>query len=210
MNEHNDLSGITVSGVGEVHASPDVMTLDLSIAPRAESVAEAAAVSARKSKDLLEILTGRGLRADDIRTIRYALHPEYDHRDGDQRLLGFRVTSTLRVKIRDLDSAGVTIDAAVGAGGDDITVDGVTYSVEDATAPAARAREAAWADAITKAEHLAGLADRQLGPVISIIESVGRGVGPQPLARLAMEADTPIAPGTSTLTVTLEARFGLE
>ena len=67
-----------------------------------------------------------------------------------------------------MDSVGETIDAAAAAGSDHVVVQGLRFAHQDETALAAKAREAAWADASTKARQLAGLADVELGAVVAI------------------------------------------
>jgi uncharacterized protein YggE len=209
MTHHEDMAGIRVVGVGEVTAPPDRMTIDLAVSPRASSVEEASSVASEKAKRLLEVLTDLGVDSSDVRTTQYSINPEYDHREGGQRLLGFRVTNSLRVTIRDLEGAGSLIDAAVTTGGDDVTVNHVSYAIEDESDLRSQAREKAWAHALAQAEHLATLSGRRLGPVSAITE--GSGAEPGPVARMAAFAEsTPIAPGSSTVRVTLDVRFGLD
>jgi uncharacterized protein YggE len=209
MTHHEETAGIRVLGVGELTATPDRMTIELAISPRASSVNEAASVAADKTTSLLEVLGGLGVDPADIRTSRYSINPEYDHRDGGQRLLGFRVTNSLQVTVRDLDEAGALIDAAVNTGGDDLTVNNISYSIEDETELRHQAREKAWANALAQAEHLATLSGRRLGPVSAIV--TGGSAEPGPVARMAGFAEsTPIAPGSSIVRVTLDVRFALD
>lgn len=211
MSTGTDNAGVTVIGVGEVDVAPDSVAVDLSISPRAGSVAEASSIAATKTRELIETLTERGVSPEDIRTSRYAISPEYDYRDGEQRLLGFRVTNSLRLRIRDTDSAGEIIDASTGVGGDDLIVTNVGHEVVDETGSRDIAREAAWGQALAKAQDLARLSGTNLGSAVSIVE-LREGDGSAPVSRLAALAadDTPIAPGSSTVRVTLEVRFTLE
>jgi uncharacterized protein YggE len=205
-----DPVGISVVGVGEVEASPDRMTIDLAISPRAASVAEAASIAATKTTRLLETLAGLGVEDSRVRTSRYSINPEYDHRDGGPRLLGYRVTNSLRVTTTDLEGAGALIDAAAEVGGDDLTVDNVAYSIGDDTALRRQAREAAWETVRAQAEHVAGLAGRRLGPVLSVVERTGAEPGPVMRMAAMAESSTPIAPGSSVVRVILETRFALD
>lgn len=205
-----DPAGILVVGIGEVEAPPDRMTIDLAISPRAASVGEAAGIAASKTTRLLETLAGMGVDESNVRTSRFSVYPEYDHRDGGPRLLGYRVTNSLRVTTNDLDGAGALIDAAAQVGGDDLTVDNVAYTVGDDTALRQQARETAWEKARAQAEHLASLAGRRLGPVLSVVEKTGGEPGPMMRVAAMAEASTPVAPGTSTVRVILETRFGLD
>jgi uncharacterized protein YggE len=200
-----------VTGVGRSSAAPDVMTVDIGISVLAATVAEARSLATTKAQSLIATLKDAGLTDEDIQTARYSIHPEYDHIEGQQRLRGYRVSNDLQVMLRDLASAGAILDAATGAGGDEVTINNVSFSIEDQTAVRDQAREAAWSDAVARAEHLARLSGRSLGDVVEIVETTGRPPGPGPVPRMSLAAAdaTPIEAGTTSITVSLEVRFTL-
>lgn len=209
MSGH-DSSGITVVGTGSAESVPDLMTVDIGVSVRSETVSDASSQTRDHVSSLLDALTGAGLQREDIATRNFSVYPEYDHRDGQQRLLGYRVTNELSVTIRDVPAAGSILDAAVSAVGDPVTINRVQLSVDDETAARDLAREAAWGDAMARAEHLARLANRSLGPALSIVESTGHAPPPRPTMRAAMAEATPIEAGSASTLVTLEVRFGLD
>jgi len=203
-------NGITVTGAGYSSVPPDVMTVDLGISVLAGTVAEGRSVATAKARALIASLKDRGVADQDVQTARYTIHPEYDHHEGQQRLRGYRVSNDLQMALRDLGSAGEILDAAAEAGGDEVTINNVSFSVENQSAARDQAREAAWSDALARAEHLARLSGRTLGDVAGIVESSGSTPGPGPLARMAMAAETaPIEAGTTSIQVSLEVRFNL-
>lgn len=207
---HHSEPGITVTGLGHSSASPDVMTVDMGISVLAATVAEARSLATSKAQDLIATLKDAGLTEEDIQTARYSIHPEYDHHEGQQKLRGYRVSNDLQVALHELASAGETLDAAAEAGGDEVTINNVSFSIEDQTAARDQAREVAWSDAVARAEHLARLSGRTLGDVVGIVETTGRPPGPGPLPRMALAADTtPIEAGATSITVNLEVRFAL-
>lgn len=207
---HHSEPGITVTGLGHSSASPDVMTVDMGISVLAATVAEARSLATSKAQDLIATLKDAGLTEEDIQTARYSIHPEYDHHEGQQKLRGYRVSNDLQVALHELASAGETLDAAAEAGGDEMTINNVSFSIEDQTAARDQAREVAWSDAVARAEHLARLSGRTLGDVVGIVETTGRPPGPGPLPRMALAADaTPIEAGATSITVNLEVRFAL-
>lgn len=204
-------NGITVTGAGDFVTAPDIMTVAIGVSLRADNIADAASGARERANTLIDSLTASGVERKDIVTTNYSIFPEYDHHDGAQRLLGFRVSNDLEVTVRDLAGAGDLIDRAVTAVGDAVTVNQVSFAVDDDQTARTRAREMAWGDAKAKAEHLAQLAGRVLGKVASIVETPGRGPGPRPMARMAAMAEsTPIESGTSIVSVSLEVRFELD
>lgn len=208
---HPTEPAITVTGVGQSAASPDSMTVDLGISVLADSVAEGRSRAAERAQALIASVKDRGVADDDVQTVRYSIQPEYDYREGGQTLRGYRVSNDLQVRVRELGSAGDILDAAAAAGGDEVTINNISFSVEEETAVRDQAREAAWNDARARAEHLASLSGRSLGAVVEIVETIGRPPGPGPMPRMAMAADaaTPIEAGSTAITVSLQVRFAL-
>jgi uncharacterized protein YggE len=207
-----DATGISVTGQGRVTGIPDTLTLDLGVAVLRDSVDEATGEAARLADALIAALSDNGVAEEDIQTSNYSIWPEWDYRNETQTLRGYRVTNTVTVKIRDLDRAGATIDAATAAGGDEIVVNGLRFSIEDNEELLELARANAWNDAEEKARQLARLAGIELGTPVSIVESVGQAPTPVPYRELADEAGaatTPIQPGEQEVTVTLQVRFGI-
>lgn len=206
----DDRTGITVVGTGSAESTPDLMNVDIGVSVRSKTVAEASDQARLHAGSLIDALIEAGLERKDVTTRNYSVHPEYDHRDGQQHLLGYRVSNELSVTIRDMPAAGSILDAAVSAVGDPVTINRVQLTVDDETGARDLAREAAWGDALARAEHLARLAGRTLGRVVSIVESTGHIVPPRPLMRAAMAEATPIEAGIAATTVTLEVRFSLD
>jgi uncharacterized protein len=205
--------GITVSGVGEANAAPDTVEVDVGVSVLADTVQDATQIAAERAEAVASALTSGGVAAADIATTEYSIRPEYDYSDNKQRLLGYRVSNTVRAKLRDIASTGQLLDSISSAGGDETRVNGLNFGVADETALLAGAREAAWNDARTKAEQLAALSGHTLGKATTITETIQGPVLPMPrmmAADMAMaeRASTPIQPGTSSVTVTLQVEFG--
>ena len=180
-----------------------------------DSVSEAVSVAADRADAIIKALKEQGVAEEDIQTANYSVWPEYDWSNNKQRLTGYRVNNSVNAKIRDLETAGETIDAVTRVGGDEVTVNGVSFSIEDNDALIEAAREAAWADAKGKAEQLASLAGVSLGDPVSINESFS--TSPQPFryedyyaAADDGGATTPISPGEQQVTVSVSVRFDIQ
>lgn len=212
-NPGSDQSGISVAGTGEVTGVPDTLSVDIGVSVLADTVAEATATAGQKADALIGALIGNGVSREDITTTNYSIYPEYDWRGDQERLLGYRVSNTVRAKIRDVAGAGDVLDSAVAAAGDDARVNGLSFAIEDDAALVRAARQAAWNDAFAKATQLAELSDQALGPVISITETVSRPPAPIFFDDFAPAEDaefrTAIEPGTSEVVISLEVHFAL-
>lgn len=183
---------ITVTGTGTAEAPPDLLTISVGVECRRDSVGAAYAGAGTASAAVSGALRQHGVADADLRTSGLNVRPELIWRDGEgQRVAGYVASSILTVRLRDVAAASAVIAAVVDAGGDDVRLNGLELGFADESAVMARAREAAWQDAVAAAEQFASLASARLGAVVSIAEHP-LSSGPVPVARLerAMAADT--------------------
>jgi hypothetical protein len=129
-----------------------------------------------------------------------SIQPDYD---SNGKVNGYRVEESLTVTLRDLDTAGATMTAAINAGGNKVRVDGVSVGLDSTSALVSGARTSAVEDAKAKATQYAEAAGRTLGGVVSISESVQQS---SPIAYDARAMSTvsgavPIQAGSQDVTV---------
>ncbi|NLF05960.1 MAG: SIMPL domain-containing protein [Actinomycetales bacterium] len=106
----------------------------------------------------------------------------------------------------DLDDAGSLVEQALAAAGPVARLDSTRFAIDDPAHAAAQAREAAFADALSKAEQLARLAGRELGPVAAVVD-VG-GPSHAPVRMMAARAETlPLDAGEEVVSATLSVRW---
>lgn len=209
-------TGISVSGTGEVTGTPDTLTMTFGVSVRRDSVSEAVAVAAQKAELVIASLTSNGVAEEDIQTANYSVFPEYDWTENRQELIGYQVNNSVVAKIRDIDSAGNVIDGATTAGGDETTVSGVSFSIEDNEDLIEAARAAAWEDARAKAVQLASLAGVTLGAPTMITETFAPSSPPiffgdaAYSTSQARESDTPINPGEQVVAVSVSVQFSID
>ena len=205
-------SGISVTGTGNVTGTPDTLTITFGVSVQRDSVAEAVAVAAERADAVMAVLTDAGISEDDIQTANYSIRPVYDYSNDTETVVGYQVNNSVNVKVRDIDSAGSLIDDVATAGGDEVTVSGVSFSIEENEELIEAARASAWIDAESKATQLAELAGVELGHPTFIDETYS--TPPPPIALrdasfAVSEAVTPIAPGSQQVAVTLNVRFSI-
>lgn len=206
----SEVPAITGTGTGRVRGTPDTMTVDIGVDTRGASAQEALERNRGKAGKVLEALGGAGVEEDDIQTSQLYVSPVFGD-DGEQ-ITGYEVVNAVIVTVHELDDAGAIIDAAVAVAGDDIRVNGVSFSIEDTGDLVAAARAEAVKRARAQAEQLAGAAGLDLGDVLSI-EEVGGEPGPPVVLEgdvAGQSAATPIEPGTQELTVEVIVRFAID
>ena len=189
---------ITVVGVGQVRGTPDVADLSLGVSGRGASAADVLATMGDRAQKVIDALHGAGVADDDIQTSNLSVQPVVDDQN---HITGYQATSSVMARIRDLSKAGAIVDAAAAKAGDNIRVDGISFSIDDDSKLLAAARTKATKRARAQAEQLAAGAGVQVGDVQSISESTTVPVDFPPAAGVAAAAPTPIQPGTETLSV---------
>ena len=211
-------SGIWVTGEGSVTLEPDLAVLGLGVEARGETVSEALADASTAMDAVLGALRSRDIQDRDVQTRNFNVRPEYEYQEvvqsGARRqvrvLVGYVVSNTVTVKIRDLNSVGVVIDDVVTAGGDATRIDDVGFTVDDQSAYAEELRSKAVADAMAKARHFASLAGVSLGEPTFISEAAA-GVPITPVyAESFALAKAVSAPATSISGGELELRMSVQ
>ena len=126
------------------------------------------------------------------------------------QVISYQVRNTITVTIRTIDNTGSIIDAVVSAGGNLISIDSVSLSVDQPDQYYTQARQLAMTDATNKASQLAKLAGVILGKAISISESSSTPVYP-PIFRSAGVAapSTSISPGEIDITIDVQAVYSI-
>ena len=166
-------SGIWVSGSGRVQVTPDLGLLTLGVEARADAVVKAREKAARAMESIMAALINAGAEEKDIRTQFFNIQPEYTYNELKRRqeITGYRVTNTVDVKIRNLETMGSLVDQVATAGGDLTRINSIRFTVEDTQQFASQARDAAVKQAIEKAKQFAELTGVTLGKLVYIAET---------------------------------------
>jgi hypothetical protein len=118
----------------------------------------------------------------------------------------------IQVTIRDLDTVGDVLDAAVEAGANNVW--GVSFGLDNTDALEEQAREKAVADARARAESLAKLNGVTAGDVIAISEVIGSGPSPMYAEAAAYRGlggggGAPVEPGELTFSTQVQVIYGI-
>ena len=196
---------ITVTGNGTVNATPDRASFNFGVQTQSATAAGALSKNAEQARAIIDALKKAGIDAFDIQTTQVSLWPQTTN-DG-RRITGYQASNSVQVTAA-LGKAGDLVDAAVGAGANN--VDGPNLDTSDKTSLYADALKKAVADAKTKAQALADAGGLTLGGVVNVSEGSSE---PTPIPFAAAEAvqsaAPPIEAGTqqiqATVTVTYSA-----
>jgi uncharacterized protein len=211
QNNNEMVRTVTVTGVGLVGAVPDTAYVQVGVQSEAETASRAIQENSRQMQDLLRALRQAGANSQDIQTQTIQLYPRYDpqpDRIGEPELTGYVVINIVEVRVRTLTNLGKYLDAAVSAGGN--TIQGIRFEVSRRQDYLTQGREQAMQQAREKAEHLAGLANDELGDVISIRESTWQPVFmDRAMGAGAVRMDVPVEPGRQAVEVEIQVTWAL-
>lgn len=201
---------IVVVGTGSVSAAPDHVQLQVGAVTTDSSAGRALSENSAIVQRLRTALGNAGIADKDVQTLQLDVSPQYNHRqrgDEAQKIVGYRATNVLEVKVRDIGSVGSLLDNLVRAGAN--VLQNIRFSVDDPTALLDRARRAAVADAQRKAKLLASEAGVTLGPVLHMQEGTASPVQPFARAAALAEAAVPVAPGEQTYTAVITVHYAI-
>nr|CAD6410808.1 SIMPL domain-containing protein [Rhizobium sp. Q54] len=211
---------IRVSAEGEASIAPDIAIVSFSVVRNSQTAQVAMDQNSQAMNAVMAALKSQGVEAKDIQTSNFSIQPQYRHfqpkEDGTidpPEVVGYEVTNTLMVKIRDIAKVGTILDRVVKLG---VNQGGqIVFTNDDPEAAFTEARKQAVERAIAKARTLTEAAGIRLGQVIQIDENARPPMPPQPMSRMAMAKEAafdavPVAAGENTYAVRVDLTFALE
>jgi hypothetical protein len=208
---------ITVTGEGEVSASPDLAIISFAVETTAPLARDAADENARKSGALAAALKKTLQDKDKISTTRYSLDPVYEQRDrgttGPPEISGYIARNEVRVELHALDKVGALIDVATEAGAN--RVSDLQFTLDDRASFLHDALQSAGQEAHVQAKSVAAALGVKLKQIVSATTSTPPILFPRRYQNVGMamaesRAPTPVEPGEVTVQATLHVVYEIE
>ena len=177
---------ITVTGEAEKYAVPDIATTYFTVNEEGKTVAEAQEAAAKKINKVMEMLDEAGVDEKDIKTTGFNINEKYQwvyELNGkvcavdycpppyqrNRELVGYTVSQSTTVKIRDLDDAGGILG---NLGALEVqNVGGLSFEVDERDELLEEVKNDAIADARDKAKNRAKALGVSLGKVVRVSEN---------------------------------------
>lgn len=196
---------VTVTGHGETRVVPDSAVVRVAAVHRAAGVADALAGADSAARQI--VATGRGHTTPErIGSTSVQIWPAHDEQG---RPAGFEARHSVTLRCDDIESAGALLGALAESVGDRLQVEGVSLEVADRSSAETEAREAAYADAVMRAGHLAGLAGATLGDPQEVVEGGAVSIIGQPRAAKALASEIALEPGETSTSASVTVTFQL-
>lgn len=201
------------TGEGKALAKPDIASVSVGIQAQAQTVQS---VQEQINSVINKISAGlkqAGVDSKDIQTRNYSIYPNYDYTSSQQRITGYNASTTLLVKVRNLDNVNNVIDTATANGANQVSE--ISFDIEDKIKLENEARQKAVSEAKKKAEQAAKIAGFKLGRIINYSENQ-QGIE-RPLPVMMQAADkavsgtpTQVEPGSSEVTINVTLSYEIQ
>lgn len=145
---------LEVEGVGRLKVKPDIAIMRLGVVTENIDVKVAQEENRIKSNQLIDQLIALGIARDDIETASYTVVPRYHSNLQEKVLKEYEVSHIFSVTVRDLEKAGLILDAAFEKGAN--AAENPVFKITNEGAFQLQALKAAVQDATQKAKAMAG------------------------------------------------------
>jgi uncharacterized protein YggE len=177
---------ITVEADGEILAVPDIATFNFTVSVNEQSVEDAQEIATEKINKATSFLKDNGVVETDIKTTSYNVRPQYNYNricneldcpPSTPEIVGYEVSQTTKVKVRQAEEAGRFLTELGNIGISNVS--GLSFTIDDEDVLYEQATEKAIDNAQEKAEKLA----RQLGVKLGDVTSFGEDSHINPSAK---------------------------
>jgi uncharacterized protein len=165
----SDRDTITIQGQGKVSGKPTLALVDLGLFSEGKEVKAVQDQNSTKVNSIIAAMKEIGIAESDIQTANYSISPKFDYKDGGSTLVGYIVSQSVSVKVRDLTKVSTVLSRAGQLGLNQ--VNGVQFTIDDPSELQQQARKKALQDARNKAQELADALGVDLARVVTFAES---------------------------------------
>lgn len=203
---------LSVTASAEASRAPDIASISAGVVNRGSDANAALRANAEQMTQVMRAVRAAGIAERDVQTGSISLYPDYRHVEGKSpEIIGYNARNSVNLTVRDVAKLGQVLDALAASGANEIN--GPSFEIDQPDAVYDEARVAAIGKARERAELYARTLGLQVRRVVSISEGGGFDPRPPMMRSMAMDrfasTSSPVAPGESTLSVSLEVVFEL-
>jgi uncharacterized protein YggE len=149
---------------GKFEAAPDTALIRMDIASQQDTSRAAYDHAAQAVDHVRQVLTSNGIDLKAAQFGTYQMQPMYDWKNPKHKVIGYRVTSDVTLKLRDFKKIGVITEQLADI--EDTQNQQVNYTLEDIEQAKAKASEDALKKARNQASAVATAGGRTLGELL--------------------------------------------
>lgn len=207
---------LTVTGSGTATGTPDQVTLSVDVSVLGGSARAALGADDRTSAAVVAAITGAGVPARDVKTTDLSVLPSYTTpAGGATRLQGYAVDDQVVATIVGVSRAGPVVDAVTAAGGNDVRIGSLSFSLADPRPLQARAHRDAVRQAAAQAASTAAAAGERLAGICAVRDQTASTTPPFPPfgtanGPVAAAPAVPLEPGTQQASAQVTLVYALQ
>jgi len=208
---------VYVGADGKFETAPDTALIQFNISAQADTAKDAYEQASKQAEATRQVLRANGVDPKAAEIGFFSLNPQYNWKDVKHRIIGYQVTTSVSVKLKDFSKIGPVTqqlaDASVGES------QSLSYTLEATEEAKSKAVADAYLRARTSAQSLANASGRTLGELsyasVDTFENI-RPFAPLPRAKaMAATAQAPapmeeFSPQNVTVTAHVNAMFTLK
>jgi len=200
---------ISVSGLASTSVIPDTASMSIGVITQEATAKEASERNAASTNNVTGALKNLGLLDKEIQTSSISIQPVYNYTRDVPVIVGYSASNNMLITTRNLDKLGDIMDRSIASGANQVS--GISFMVSDEKQKEifGELLSVAVNDAKSRANDLAKSLNVKITNVktSSIIE--GTPVFPV-MAALAEKTATPIQPGESRITLSVQVTYLIE
>lgn len=211
-------NSIYVGADGKFEAAPDTAMVQFNIGAQGDQLKPAYDRATQAAEQIRQVLKTNGIDPKDAEIGFFSVAPMYDWKNPKQKVVGYKVSSSIRVKLHDFSKVGPLAEAF---GNMDVTENqSINYMLENTETAKTHAAEDAFRRAKNEAAAVAQTAGRQLGDLsyasidttdimpIHMMQAMGPRMGVAMSAQMAAPT-AEFTPQTIQVTAHVNAMFAL-
>ncbi len=180
--EPTSYRNFTVRAEGSATAVPDIARFTFGVITEGglNEIEKIRDDNVKKANAVIEYLKDEGVKKEDIKTLSFNVTPKYNNIRCftgpclPREIIGYTVSQTVQVKVRDMDKAGELLTGVVDNGANNVS--GLTFEIDDITETQNEARKEAFDKARKQAKAMAKAGGFRVGKLISVTEGFTGGV----------------------------------
>jgi uncharacterized protein YggE len=208
---------ISAGADGKFESAPDTAMLRFDIAAQEDTSPAAYDKAAAAADRVRQAVKNNGIDVKSVQIGFYSVQPMYDWKNPKHKVIAYRVSTNLTLKLRDFSKIGGVIEQTAYIEG--MQNQSLSYTLEDVEPAKAKAAEDALKKARNQAGAVASAGGRTLGELLYASVDVNQqAIMPLPMVRRsagisAQAAEAPIAeftPQSVTINAHVNALFALK
>lgn len=199
---------IAVSASATLRGVPNTLAAQLAVTTKAATAAAALNANDGETRRLEQVFVASGVRSSDLQTENLNVSAVYNQYG---TITGYSAEDDLTATVVGVAKAGRVIAAAENAVGNNVAINGISFSLSNGSTLTARARILAMHNARTEAAAFAKGAGEHVGAALRIsnIEQTSPPIPFNTFKAAAGTSSVPLRPGTSAVTVHVTVTFAL-